>query len=436
MELTSWGRYPRVDARIDWPRSTSEAKHVILQSEDLGPITTRGIGRSYGDSSLGNRVLDLSMMNNLVAFDDATGDLTCQAGVTLDEILRWAVPKGWFLPVTPGTKFVTVGGAIASDVHGKNHHAEGTFCEHVTRMSILLGNGDLVEVSASKNPDLFHATCGGMGLTGVIVEATLRMKRIKSAFIDETTYKCGNIEEVLDRFGETMSSTYSVAWIDCLATGGKLGRSLLMVGEHSLDGDLRTHGTQSIRVPVDAPLVAMNRYTMSAFNAVYYHKAVHKVHSKHVPYDPFFYPLDKVIDWNRLYGKNGFTQYQFVLPLSAGKQGLKDVLSRIAESGRGSMLAVLKVFGKANENLLSFPFEGYTLALDFKADGHSFELLDELDKVVAGYGGRLYLTKDARMSIDMFRISYPNWEEFERVREKYHAVGSFSSLQASRLGLQ
>lgn len=432
-ELYSWGRYPRVMSSIDIP-PTSDVAVELIRSSDTA-ITPRGLGRSYGDSSVGEVAIASDFLDSFLSFDPENGLLRCQSGVSLDEILKVFVPKGWFLPVTPGTRFVTVGGAIACDVHGKNHHVEGTFCDHVLSMKILLGDGSVVDISPEVNSDLFHATCGGMGLTGFILEAEVRLKKISSSLIDETTYKCSNLDEVIARFEETKDSTYSVAWIDCLATGKNLGRSLLMVGEHAIKGELSAHKSGAIPVPFELPAFLMNKFTMKLFNFLYFNKAIHKVHKRRIPYAPFFYPLDVASGWNKLYGKPGFLQYQFVLPYSAGVEGLRDVLERIAASGKGSMLAVLKVFGEQNSNHLSFPMEGYTLALDFKVEPEIFHLLDELDEVVLGYGGRLYLTKDARMTQKTFEDSYPRVREFELVRAKYGASGHFSSRQSKRLGL-
>lgn len=432
-ELYSWGRYPRVMSSIEIPPSGDVAVELIRSSDTA--ITPRGLGRSYGDSSVGDVAIASDFLDSFLSFDPENGLLRCQSGVSLDEILKVFVPKGWFLPVTPGTRFVTVGGAIACDVHGKNHHVEGTFCDHVLSMKILLGDGSVVDISPEVNSDLFHATCGGMGLTGFILEAEVRLKKISSSLIDETTYKCSNLDEVIARFAETKDSTYSVAWIDCLATGKNLGRSLLMVGEHAIEGELSAHKPGAIPVPFELPAFFMNKFTMKMFNFLYFNKAIHKVHKRRIPYAPFFYPLDVAAGWNKLYGKPGFLQYQFVLPFSAGVEGLRDVLERIAASGKGSMLAVLKVFGEQNSNHLSFPMEGYTLALDFKVEPEIFPLLDELDEVVLGYGGRLYLTKDARMTQKTFEDSYPRVREFELVRAKYGASGNFSSRQSKRLGL-
>ena len=433
-ELFSWGRYPRVEAENFTPKNELEALKLLRGMSD--EVTPRGLARSYGDSALGDITLSTNSLDRFISFDSTTGIVRCESGVSLDEILKVFVPRGWFLPVTPGTRFVSVGGAIACDVHGKNHHVEGTFCDHVLEMNILLGDGSKVVSSPSQNSELFHATCGGMGLTGVILDATIKLKPITSSLIEETTYKCANLDEVITRFEETKDFTYSVAWIDCLATGKHLGRSLLMVGEHATSGELVPHKSGAIPIPIEFPAFLMNKFTMSLFNFAYYNKAIHKVHTRLVPYAPFFYPLDVASDWNKLYGKPGFLQYQFVLPFSAGVEGLREILQKIAASGKGSMLAVLKVFGQKNDNHLSFPMEGYTLALDFKVEPAIFPLLEELDALVLKNGGRLYLTKDARMSEETFKNSYPRWSEFESVRKRYSAVGKFSSKQSKRLGLK
>lgn len=433
MELSGWGRYPRVQADVGFPQSLPDFYEAVKRGH---PLIARGLGRSYGDSSLANHVVETQFYSRFQEFDEASGLLTCDAGVSLAEILAVFVPKGWFLPVTPGTRFVTVGGAIASDVHGKNHHVDGTFGQHVTEIKMVLGNGEEVVASPTQNPDLFYATCGGMGLTGIITGATIQLKPIKSSQILETTIKTPDLEDVLSAFEENQESTYSVAWIDCLAKGKALGRSLLMLGEHAEEGDLLVPEPQALSVPFDMPKTLLNHGTIQAFNSLYYNRVREQQHTRTVHYEPFFFPLDKIAHWNRLYGKPGFTQYQFVLPKEAGVSGMRKILERIAISGRGSFLAVLKAFGKANNNILSFPMEGYTLALDFKAEPAVFELLNELDKLVLDFGGRLYLTKDARMSERTFKASYLNWQEFETIRGRYHAIGKFASRQSQRLGLK
>lgn len=433
MELSGWGRYPIVEAEITRPLTASQCARAM---DKVPSLIARGCGRSYGDSSLAASVLETPGLDHFLAFDQTTGLLTCEAGVSLQTILQALVPKGWFLPVTPGTRFVTVGGAIASDVHGKNHHLDGSFCDHVIEMELLLGNGERVVTSPINEPELFHATCGGMGLTGVILKATFRMKPIRASAICETTIKACNLDSVLAAFEENAKSTYSVAWIDCLARGRALGRSLLMLGEHAESGPLVVQSAKQRSIPFDMPAKLLNRGTVQLFNALYYGKVRQRPHTRQIPFEPYFYPLDALAHWNRLYGKPGFVQYQFVLPKEAGTRGLRTMLERIASSGRGSFLAVLKTFGKGNQNYLSFPMEGYTLALDFKAEPEVFELLADLDRHVLDNGGRIYLTKDARMSEATFKASYPNWQYFQAIRERYHALDKFASVQSRRLGLQ
>lgn len=433
MEIHGWGRYPRVEAEIAYPHSPTQCSKEV---GDAVSLIARGLGRSYGDSSLADQVLCTRYLDHFQAFDESTGLLTCSAGVSLNDILQVFVPRGWFLPVTPGTRHVTVGGAIASDVHGKNHHVDGSFGDHVASIELLLGNGERVQGSPANNPDLFHATCGGMGLTGIILSATLRLKPIRSSTIVETTIKAPNLDAVLVAFEENAATNYSVAWIDCLARGKNLGRSLLMLGEHTDEGPLTVQAKKPLEVPFDMPANLLNHATVKAFNTLQYWKTRQTRRTRRILFEPFFYPLDVVADWNRLYGTPGFIQYQFVLPKASGVAGLRKALELIAASGRGSFLAVLKAFGKGNQNLLSFPTEGYTLALDFKAEPAVFQLLDQLDKLVLDHGGRLYLAKDARMSEATFKAGYPRWQEFEKIRDRYHAIGKFASIQSRRLGLE
>jgi decaprenylphospho-beta-D-ribofuranose 2-oxidase len=430
--IQGWGRHPRIDADVSHPATPSAARAALAACPSL---IARGLGRSYGDSSLAPCALQSDRLNLFLEFDQASGVLTAQAGVSLDQILTQFVPRGWFLPVTPGTRFVSLGGAVASDVHGKSHHATGCFSDWVISFVLLLANGQAWNCSREENPELFRATCGGMGLTGVILAVTLKLKPIQSAYFDQATYKCPSLDAVLERFDETAHSTYSVAWIDCVATGKSLGRSVLTVGEHATEGGLAPHRAPKIPVPFVPAFPLVNPLTIKAFNALVYAKELRAVKRDRVHYTPFLYPLDVATDWNRIYGQAGFTQYQLAIPTAAGPQGLRRILARIAASGMGSSLAVLKVFGPANANPLSFPIAGYTLALDFKIQAGLFELLDELDGMVLDLGGRLYLTKDARMSAATFKRSYPRWAEFQAVREKVGAIGRFASLQSKRLGL-
>lgn len=430
MSITSWGRYPKIDGRIIAPMTPSDIKSVLTQG--FRGIA-RGMGRSYGDSSLALQMISILRLNCILEFDETNGFIRCAAGITLADLLEVFVPRGWFLPVTPGTKFVTVGGAIASDVHGKNHHIEGSFCDHLDNITLLLANGITIKCSRIENPTLFYATCGGMGLTGIILDASFSLKPISSAYINETIIKARNITETIELFIEQAGRTYSVAWIDCLSSGAKLGRSLLMMGEHAKDGRLNLPHKRPLPFSFDLPNSFLNRRIVAAFNEIYYHHLLGKRIEKVVPYEPFFYPLDRVLQWNRIYGTNGFTQYQFVIPKAAGLEGIRAILNEIAKSRRGSFLAVLKVFGQGNDNYLSFPLEGYTLALDFKLSSDLFSYLERLDRIVLDYGGRIYLSKDARMSEATFKSGYPRWEEFMKTRHHYGAESLFHSLQSERL---
>lgn len=430
MTLEGWGRYPRVEGSALLP-ATPGAASALVGSE----LIPRGRARSYGDSAIAPLVLQTDQWRHFLGFDESSGLLQCQAGVTLGDILSVFASRGWFLPVTPGTQFVSVGGAIASDVHGKNHHLDGCFSRYVEHLDLLLADGCVVRCSRTERPELFRATCGGMGLTGVVVSAAIRLRRVDSAWVEQTTYKAANLREVLTLFEEHHGSTYSVAWIDCLAGGQSLGRSLLMIGEHARDGDLVDTRKPVLSVPVDLPGAVLNPYTMQLFNALYYGRVRESQSHQRVSYQSFFYPLDSLHNWNRIYGRQGFVQYQFVIPREAGLTGMTEILQRIAASRKGSFLAVLKAFGPGNDNYLSFPMEGYTLALDFKLERGLFDLLDEVDELVLGCGGRLYLAKDARMSEATFKASYPEWERFQSIRESVGALGAFASHQSYRLGL-
>lgn len=432
--IHGWGRYPVIEAKGVAPLDMSGVK-VAVQDHGVGGMIARGLGRSYGDSSLAKFVVETRYLNHILDFDSDTGMVTCNAGISLATLLEVFVPKGWFLPVTPGTKHITLGGAVASDVHGKNHHVSGCFCKYVECIELLTGPDNVLHCSRTSHPELFHASCGGMGLTGIILSVTLRLKPVSSAYIDQQTIKASNLSEVLALFEANHAATYSVAWIDCLATGSALGRSLLMTGEHSSGNMLAGPDKHPITIPADMPSSLLNRFSIKLFNSLYYNRITKKEVKKRVHYEPFFYPLDGIQHWNRLYGKNGFTQYQFVIPKEAGQEGVSRILKEIAASGKGSFLAVLKIFGQQNSNYLSFPLEGYTLALDFKIEEGLFPLLERLDAMVLDYGGRIYLTKDVRMSEQTFKQSYPRWQEFQAIREQYGTRGIFSSYQSRRLGL-
>lgn len=437
MKVTNWGNYPVIDANVYSPSSIDETRKIVVSSSEL---IARGLGRCYGDSSLNNTIVSTLRMNHILAFDEQSGMITCESGVSFSELLDAFVPRGWFLPVTPGTKHITVGGAIASDVHGKNHHVSGSFSNHLRSMKILLGDGTIVECSKKKNADLFWSTSGGMGLTGIILEATFQMVRIETAYIRQRVIKTKNIDEAIDAFEENKHWTYSVAWIDCLAKGDSLGRSALVLGEHATRDEidyrnkdpLKIQKNLSLSVPMFFPDFALNTYTVKVFNEIRY--ATYFQKDSFVEYEPFFYPLDIISDWNRIYGKRGFTQYQFVLPKYSSREGLKKILRRISDSGEGSFLAVLKLFGK-QDGILSFPQEGFTLALDFAISPITLNLFNELDILVHEFGGRLYLSKDVRMPKETFDQGYVHRKKFQMLKKKFDKRNKFQSFQSKRIGL-
>jgi decaprenylphospho-beta-D-ribofuranose 2-oxidase len=435
--IGNWGNYPMVETDEHSFTLTGQLSDQLKTTKD---VIARGNGRCYGDASLAAKTISTLRFDKILSFDATAGELECQSGLTLDAVLELVVPRGWFLPVTPGTKFITVGGAVASDVHGKNHHVDGSFSNHIIDMDVMLEDGTTLTCSRNQHADLFQATCGGMGLTGIITRVKFRLKKIETAYIRQKQIKARNLEEVIALFEKYKDTTYSVAWIDCLKKGRDFGRSILILGEHAVKGELDAKKQSAplslpkkkpIAFPFTLPSFVLNPLTVKAFNFLYYAKNTRKEIENIVSYEPFFYPLDAILHWNRGYGKKGFVQYQFVLPLAA-KQGLIEILKKISGAGLGSFLAVLKVFGQQND-LISFPTEGYTLALDFPVRNGLFAFLDELDEIVMKYNGRIYLSKDARMKPDIFWRSYPNAKEFQSIVRQYNPQFKINSLQASRL---
>lgn len=436
-QITNWGNYPIKEADDRLFSFDTELKKTIAEFSHFIP---RGNGRCYGDASLADKTITTTSFNKVLSFDKQQGLFECQSGITLDQVLEIIVPAGWFLPVTPGTKFITIGGAIASDVHGKNHHVDGCFSSHVREMDIYLADGSQITCSPTQNTDIFEATCGGMGLTGLISRVVFSLKKIETSYIVQKQIKAANLDEVLELFEQNTHYTYSVAWIDCLKKGKNFGRSILMLGEHAKLSELSEKqklnplafpSQKQIRLPFYLPSFILNKFTVRVFNQLFYSKNFKKEINNVVSYEPFFYPLDKVLDWNKGYSRKGFVQYQFVIPLDA-KQGLVDILNKISDNGIGSFLAVLKVFGK-QESLIAFPMEGYTLALDIPIRDNLFSFLDELDALVLKSGGRLYMSKDARMKATVLKESYPRLKEFKEIIKKYDPDKKFHSLLSDRL---
>jgi FAD/FMN-containing dehydrogenase len=442
--LSGWGRFPVEHCNVYRPESRRQLA-AILESGAQPSLISFGLGRSYGDAPLNSQggVICHTRLNRFLAFDAQSGVLECEAGVSLAEILQYFLPRGFFLSVTPGTKFVTVGGAIAADVHGKNHHQDGTFGNFVLDFKLLTPKGETISCSPNKNPELFWATHGGMGLTGVILSARIKLRSVESAWVLVDYQRATNLEDALERMTESdVRYQYSVAWIDCLASGRHMGRAVLMRGNHAPAKELPARVRNPLAqprhrgwtLPFDFPSLALNSLTVGAFNSLYYR--MHRNAARQlVDLDKFFYPLDAIHHWNRMYGRRGFVQYQVALPVEGGLEGLKEVLTRLARSRRASFLAVLKRFGKRNPGLLSFPIQGYTLALDLPVARGLIPLLRELDRVVLSYGGRIYLAKDAVMTSQSFATMYPKLEQFRAIKRKVDPHGLLSSSQARRLAI-
>jgi FAD/FMN-containing dehydrogenase len=439
--LSGWGRYPAAECEVFRPEKISELREIV--ASDTTSLTPRGAGRAYGDAAVnaGNRVVDIQRMSRMLAFDQSTGILRAEAGVTLAEVIDVFLRRGFLPPVTPGTRFVTLGGSIAADVHGKNHHRASSIGAHVTSFVLMLASGEIRRCSREENGDLFRATIGGMGLTGVILEIEIRLQAVPSAYFLGEVIRTANIDETFEAFERTDAEYgYSMAWIDCASTGSALGRCVFFVGNHAHCEELPPAIAQDpynigvrpkIAVPFDLPAFALNPYTVRAFNAL-----VLGTHPTRRPaifnYDSFFYPLDSIHNWNRIYGRRGFVQYQCVWPLAESRAGLIETIEAIAKSRRGSFLTVLKRFG-AQEGMMSFPIPGYTLALDFSVEDGLFEFLDTLDEKVIRRGGRVYLAKDARMKPEAARAMYSDLPRWQAIRSSVDPTGRFSSSLSRRL---
>lgn len=424
----SWGRYPKVKNTLVAPVYWRD--DLIDLSQLNRPILPVGYARSYGDSCLNNDgiLLDTTQLKRFIAFDTTNGVLRCEAGVSLEEILPVIVPQGWFLPVTPGTKYVSVAGAIANDVHGKNHHADGTFGCHVTQFELLRSNGERLICSPTENVDLFRATIGGLGLTGLILWAELQLKKVETPFFATEGIRFESLDEFWQLTAESVDKyRYTVSWLDCLIGGKHMGRGRFFRGNAATAAEVgkrKARTMPKLRVPVDIPSFLLNPLTVRMFNEAVYRSQLTKRVRKLEHYETYFYPLDSILDWNRCYGPQGFMQYQCVVPMDNDNRAIKAILESIRKSGEGSFLSVFKTFGSIQSpGMLSFPRPGVTLALDFAYHGQrTLKALQELDQIVIESGGALYPAKDARMSGASFRASFPNWEEFAK-----HVDPKFSS---------
>lgn len=441
--LQGWGRYPRIETECARPEGRAQVLRALAEREGA-PVLAYGLGRSYGDAPLldGGRQILMSRLDRMLAFDPQTGWLRCEAGVSLVDIIDVFLPRGFFPPVVPGTQFVTVGGALCNNIHGKNHHLEGCWADHVRRVELLLASGEVVICDAEHNPELFWATAGGLGLTGIILSMEVQLYPVANPFIEMETVRVNNLDEFFEASRQSAHFSHTVSWIDCVQSGAAMGRGIFMRGGHAREGvqaktslvdELANFAQQHLDARIFESNLLLNKATIRAFNEAYFHKTPAGTQKVVCGYMPFFFPLDAVENWNYAYGSRGFLQYQMVVP---EHEACREILEAVSKSGMASFLAVIKEFGAQSHGGLSFPQPGVTLALDFPNYGAPLlELLERLDAIVVAAGGRIYLGKDARLSRQNFRKMYPEWEAWKAVRDRWDPTHVFQSELGRRLGL-
>ncbi len=445
LSLSGWGNHPRSECEVYRPASVA-ALHSAVAGRDQGSLIARGLGRAYGDAAVNadQEVALMTGMNRFLGFDPSEAILDCEAGVSLGEIMAVFLPRGWFLPTTPGTKFVTIGGAIAADVHGKDHHRVGSFGNFVVDLQLLTTSGEVLTCSPSQNGDVFWATVGGMGLTGVILSARLRLDRVDTAYCNVTYHKTKDLDESLDFFESTEEKyRYSVAWTDCSAAGSRLGRSVVMAANRAdlaaLPDRLQANplcvpAKRQWMFPFRFPGFAINNWSVKAFNTLYYSR--NRNRTEIVDYDSYFYPLDAIGQWNRVYGRRGFAQYQALFPLETARRGLVELLGTLAQWRLPGALAVLKKTGPANDGMLSYLRPGITMAIDVPNRGESLrQAARSMDAILLKHGGRLYLAKDSLAEAGTIYQMYDRLDEFRAAKEKVDPQGRFDSSLARRLEL-
>jgi decaprenylphospho-beta-D-ribofuranose 2-oxidase len=441
-KLSNWGNFPEIECYEHNPGFGEDLEYLIDKIPSLIP---RGNGRCYGDASLSPHVVSSLKLNHIISFDPDNATITCEAGILLSDILHFIVPKGFFLPITPGTKYITLGGAIAADVHGKNHHVGGCFSECVISFQLINDEGKRIHCSRNENSDLFALTCGGMGLTGFIYSATIHLLPIETSFIRYEQFKTKTLDELFALFESSQNWKYSVSWIDCMTGKGKGLNALFSRGEHALKDELSNGKVEllplskkgKLEIPSFFPSILLNQITVRLFNILYYRKQFRNAKHGIMHYDPFFYPLDKLHHWNRIYGKKGFLQYQFVLPYKNSRSGLLEIIDAIRTNRKGSFLTVLKLFGDIQSiGDMSFPIKGYTLAIDFKMEKGIMAFLDQLDMLVAKHNGKVYLAKDARMEKEFFNSTYKGIDTIKNKFATFDQKSKFTSVQSNRLQIK
>ena len=431
--LSGWGNNINIDTNIYLPKNNIDIFNFYKKNKILSQIV-RGLGRSYGDSSLAQNIISLKNYQKQINFDKILGTIECSSNYSLNEILKIIIAEGWFFNVTPGSKFVTIGGAIASDVHGKNHHMDGSFSDYVVSLKVITGEGILYECNKEKNSKLFYATCGGMGLTGIIVSAKIKLLKIKSNFINTQIVKTKNLKDTIQKFKELDNNKYLVAWIDSVSKNDSIGRSIIFTGNHSDKGDLNFKEKIKFSIPKIFPSFILNRYVISLFNKFYYFYHRHNKKFKQT-LDNFFYPLDGINNWNNLYGKKGFVQIQVLIKDQNFEEVIKEILKFFQDNNQISFLSTLKELGPGNRNYLSFPDKGYTLTLDLKMHKDLQSIYQNFEVLLKKYKTKVYLTKDSFMSKKYFKETYKNLDKFVEIKEQYDPLKLIESHQSKRLGL-
>ena len=433
MYISGWGNNLVVNSKINYPRNINEIIGIIKDYKFKG-ILVRGMGRSYGDVALNENIISLKYYKKTLELDEKDGLLRCSSNVTISEINDLIISKGWFLNITPGSKFVSVGGAIANDVHGKNHHKDGSFSDYLEEFDIIKDNGEILTCSNETNSELFYATCGGLGLTGIITNVKIKLLRIKSKNIDVRIVKTNNFEETIQKLNEFKDYKYLVAWTDTLSKK-KIGRSIIFCGEHSNDGDLNYKKQKNFKIPSLFGSFLMNSICLRLFNIFYYlfHKNNQKL-KKDI--NNFFYPLDTVNNWNKLYGKNGFTQIQLLIKQNKkSKNLLLEIINYFTEKGFYSYLTTLKEYGEGNKNILSFGEKGLSITLDIPLNKKFSKVYEEFEKKFNNEDIKVYLAKDSFMSQNFFKNTYSKLNNFIKLQKRFNSNSTFKSKLSQRLGL-
>ena len=433
MYISGWGNNLVVNSNIIYPKNVNEIIEIIKEYKSKG-ILVRGMGRSYGDVALNENIISLKYYKKILELDEKDGLLKCSSNVTISEINDLIISKGWFLNITPGSKFVTVGGAIANDVHGKNHHKDGSFSDYLEEFEIIKGNGEVVTCSNKTNPELFHATCGGLGLTGIIINVKIKLLKINSKNIDVKIVKTNNFEQTIQKFNDLKDYKYLVAWTDTLSKKNN-GRSIIFCGEHSNDGDLNYKKQKSFKIPSLLGFFLLNFICIRLFNLFYYlfHKDNQKM-KKDI--NNFFYPLDTINNWNKLYGKYGFTQVQLLIKKNKdNKDLLAEIINYFRKKGFYSYLTTLKEYGEGNQNLLSFGEKGLSITLDIALGNNFSDVYKEFEKKFSNEYIKIYLAKDSFMSKNFFKNTYSNLNNFNELQKKVNPNSTFKSKLSKRLGL-